>query len=235
LMLAFVIFIGPPLIDPLFNSYKPLPEGPVRQAILSMARANGVPAKDVYWFDASRQTNRISANVSGILGTTSVRLNDNLLKRCTLPEIQGVMAHELGHYVLNHLYKALMFFTLVLLAGFSLVAWAFEALRGRVGAWGIRDVGDTAGLPLLAGLFVLFMFVMTPLMNTQTRVQETEADQFGVNACMEPDAFAEVDLQLVEYRKADPGPIEEFLFFDHPSPRKRILTAMRYKAEHPPK
>ena len=235
LLLAFVMFIGPSFIDPLFNAYKPLPEGPARQAILSLAKANGVPAKDVLWFDASRQTNRVSANVSGILGTASVRLNDNLLKRCTLPEIKSVMAHELGHYVLNHLYKALMFFALVFLAGFAFVAWAFEALRSRAGSWGIRDVGDPAGLPLLAGLFTLFLFILTPALNTDIRVQETEADQFGVNASMEPDGFAEAQLQLVEYRKADPGPVEEFLFFDHPSPRKRILTAMRYKAEHFPR
>jgi STE24 endopeptidase len=230
--MIFAAMIAPPLIDPLFNSYKPLPEGPVRQSILSLARANGVPAKDVYMFDASKQTNRVSANVSGLFGTTSIRLNDNLLNRCTLPEIKGVMAHEMGHYVLNHVLKSMVFFILIFAAGFAFVAWSFDRVSARFSSWGIRDVGDTAGLPLLAALFSVFMFFLTPVTNTIVRTQEMEADQYGANACLEPDGFAEAELKLIEYRKADPGPVEEFLFYDHPSPHKRILVAMRWKAEH---
>jgi STE24 endopeptidase len=230
--MIFTAMIAPPLIDPLFNSYKPLPDGPVRQSILSLARANGVPAKDVYMFDASKQTNRVSANVSGLFGTTSIRLNDNLLNRCSLPEIKGVMAHEMGHYVLNHVIKSMVFFFLILAAGFAFAAWGFDWVSARFTAWGIRDVGDTAGLPLISALFAAIMFVMTPISNTIVRTQEMEADQFGANACLEPDGFAEAELKLIEYRKADPGPVEEFLFYDHPSPRKRILVAMRWKAEH---
>ena len=82
-------------------------------------------------------------------------------------------------------------------------------------------------------LFSLFFFVTTPVNNTITRTMEYEADIFGLNAAMQPDGEANVDLMLGEYRKLDPGPIEEFLFFDHPSGRTRITAAMRWKAEHP--
>jgi STE24 endopeptidase len=100
--------------------------------------------------------------------------------------------------------------------------------------WGIRDMNDVAVLPLAALLFTTFSFVLTPVDNTITRTMEYEADMYGINASQQPDGEAEVDLMLGEYRKLDPGPVEEFLFFDHPSGRTRITAAMRWKAEHLP-
>ena len=232
LFLMFVLLIGPVYIDPLFNTYKPLQEGPVKESILSLARANGVPVDNVYEFDASKQTTRISANVSGFLGTTAVRLNDNLLKRTSPPEIRSVMAHEIGHYALNHIYKMLVIFGVILVAGFAFVRWGFAWAQNRWGGhWGVRNVGDTAGLPLFMAVFTVYFFLMSPVITTVVRAQEIEADIFGMNAAREADGFAEVGLKLSEYRKVDPGPIEEFLLFDHPSPRSRIFAAMRWKAE----
>lgn len=234
--LAFTILIGPVAVDPLFNTYKPLAAGPVREEILSMARANGVPVKDVHQFDASRQTNRVSANVSGMLGTAAVRLNDNLLNRCSLPEIKAVMAHELGHYVLNHTYKLLAFLTFILAGGFAFVHWGTGWTLARWGeAWGLRGFGDLAGMPLLMILFSLFFFLATPATNTVIRAHEVEADFFSLNASREPDGFADAQMLLTEYRNPNPGPVEEFIFCDHPSPRNRIYSAMRWKAEHPGK
>ena len=94
--LAFVSLIAPVYIFPLFNTYKKLEDPSIRNPILSLARANGIPATDVYEFDASRQSNRVSANVSGFANTLRISLNDNLLKRCTLPEIETTMGHEMG-------------------------------------------------------------------------------------------------------------------------------------------
>jgi len=233
IFLAFVILVSPVYIDPLFNTYKPLEDPAVRDPILSMARANGVPADEVWEFDASRQTTRISANVSGFMGTMRVRLNDNLLNRTSLPEIMAVMGHELGHYVLNHIYELLIELSLILAGGFAFVAWAFGRANGRWGGrWSLRGVGDVAGLPLLGVLFSVYFFVMTPVLNTVIRSNEAEADIFGLNASREPDGFAEVALKLSEYRKLDPGPVEEWIFYDHPSGRARIHMAMVWKAEH---
>ena len=95
--LVLLVLVAPVVIDPLFNTYKPVADSAVKSAVLTMAHANGVPADNIYEFDASRQTTRVSANVSGILGSASVRLNDNLLRRSSLPEIRAVMGHELGH------------------------------------------------------------------------------------------------------------------------------------------
>jgi STE24 endopeptidase len=233
LFLAFVIVISPVYISPLVNQYKKLEDPKVREPILNLARANGVPATDVYEFDASRQSKRISANVSGFLGTERISLNDNLLNRCTPAEIKAVMAHEIGHYVLNHVWKGLMFFTILCVLFFTYLRWAVDKCLTKWGQrWGIRAMGDTAILPLVMLLASLFFFVTGPVSTTYSRVQEAEADLFGLNAAREPDAEAKVDLMLGEYRKLDPTPMEEFLFFDHPSGRSRIAMAMQWKAGH---
>ena len=233
-MIAFLTFsmlIGPVYIAPLFNDYEALTDPTVRDPILEVARANGIPVNEVYQFDASRQSNRISGNVSGILGTMRISLNDNLLNRCSQAEIESVMGHEMGHYVLNHVYKHLLFFGVVIVIGFSFLRWSFAKVQACCGErWGIRGIGDVANLPLLSALLSVYFFALAPVINTQIRVAEAEADIFGLNASRQPEGFAEVSLKLGEYRKLEPGPIEEFLLFDHPSGRARILMAMRWRA-----
>lgn len=232
LFLAGGVLIGPVFIDPLFNSYTELRQEPLRGSILSLARANTIPAEKVYVVDASKQSDRISANVSGLLGTMRIALNDNLLRRTSPAAVEAVMGHEMGHYALNHIYELLISFGLVLLVGFAFARWAFDRALGRWGSrWGVRGVGDTAGLPLLMAIFSIYLFMMTPVTNTIIRSNEAEADLFGLNAARQSDGFAEAALLLGEYRKMAPGPIEEWVFFDHPSGRSRILMAMRWKAE----
>ena len=229
----FVATIAPVYISPLFNTYKSLADSPLKAQILSMARANGIPATDVYWFDASRQSKRISANVSGMFGTTRISLNDNLLNRSSPAEVKAVLGHEMGHYVLNHVYKGIVFFGIIIVLAFAFVRWGFGWAERRWGErWQLRGIGDVAGLPLLAALFAIFMFVMTPVTNTITRTMEAEADAFGLNAARQPDGFAQAAVQLSEYRKMHPGPVEEFLFYDHPSGWQRIHRAMIWKAEN---
>lgn len=232
--LAFVSLVAPVYVFPLFNTYKKLEDPNVRNPILSLARANGIPATDVYEFDASKQSKRVSANVSGFANTLRISLNDNLINRCTLPEIETTMGHEMGHYVLNHAYKGLVMIGVVMVIGFAFVNWGINYALRRWGLrWGVRGIGDSAVLPLAVLVFSLYFFIMTPVTNTITRTMEYEADMYGLNAARQPDAEANVDLLLGEYRKMDPGPIEEFIFFDHPSGRTRITAAMRWKAEHP--
>jgi len=228
-LMVFVLLIAPIWIDPLFNTYKPVENGQVKAAVLAMARSDGVPVDNVYEFDASRQTTRVSANVSGIFGTAAVRLNDNLL-RTSLPEIRAVMGHELGHYVMNHVDKGIVEFSVLFMIGFLFAQWAMTLLLARFGTrFGLQGIGDVANLPLLSSVFMVFLFLATPITNTLVRTQEIEADRFGLNLAREPHGAAEVFLKLTEYRKPDPGPIEEVVFFDHPSTRSRIHDAMRWR------
>jgi STE24 endopeptidase len=231
--LIISIVIAPIWIAPLFNRYTRLEDPKIRDPILSMARANGIKVSDVYVVDASRQSTRVSANVSGLLGTQRISLNDNLLKRCSLAEIEAVMGHEMGHYVLNHVYKSVVFFSILIVLGFAFVRVFMERLLRRWGErWDVHGIGDVAGLPLMILLISAYFFILTPVTNTIIRTQEFEADMYGLNTGNQPDGEAEVDLKLGDYRKLDPGPIEEIIFFDHPSGRTRIFAAMRWKAEH---
>jgi STE24 endopeptidase len=231
--LVLTAVIAPVYIAPLFNRYTKLDDPRIKGPILSMARANGIPAGEVYVMDASRQSTRVSANVSGFLGTERITLNDNLLKRCTLPEIESTMGHEMGHYVLNHVYKAVLFFGVLIVLGFAFLRWGVgRALTRWGGSWRVRGADDLAALPLFALLFAVYAFVLTPVTNTYIRAMEYEADIFGLNASGQPDGEALIALKLGDYRKLDPGPVEEFVFFDHPSGRARIHAAMRWKAEH---
>ena len=228
-------FFFPVYIAPLFNKYKALTDPTIRDPILAMARANEIPVDQVYEFDASRQTKRISANVTGFLGTTRIALNDNLLKRCTLPEIRQVMAHEMGHYVLNHGAKLTIYSSLFFFVGFLLTRAFFDKILKRWGTrWGVRDIADPAGLPLLSLIIGAYFLLLTPIQNSSVRITEREADAFGINTSREPDGFAAVSLKLGEYRKLNPGKWEEIIFFDHPSGRARIRMAMDWKAAHLP-
>ena len=100
--------------------------------------------------------------------------------------------------------------------------------------WGVRGIADPAGLPLLALIFSTLLFLATPLLNTVVRVTEREADAFGINTAREPDGMAKVALKLGAYRKLNPTPLEEFIFYDHPSGRARIRMAMDWKAANLP-
>jgi STE24 endopeptidase len=225
--------IAPVFIFPLFNTFTKLTDPRVTAPILSMARANGIPASEVYVVNASRQSTRVSANVSGFMGTERITLNDNLLNRATLPEIEAVMGHEMGHYVLNHVYKGILFMGVLIVVGFAFLRWAAAWTLARWGErWRLHGVEDLATMPLLLLIISVYGFVLTPLTNTYTRTAEYEADIFGLNAARQPDGMALVSLKLGDYRKLSPGPVEEFIFFDHPSGRTRIYAAMRWKAEH---
>ena len=230
--LAVVIAASPVYFQPLFNTYAPLQDGAVRTAVLSMARANGVPAHDVFLVDASRQSDRISANVAGLGGTTRIALNDNLMKQ-PADEVRAVMAHELGHYVLNHIGKSLIAFTLLAALVFLIVARLLPVMLARYGPrWGVTGPDDPAILPVISLIITVVGVALTPVTNNLIRTQEIEADRFGLNAARAPEAFASVAMKLSTYRKIEPGVWEERLFFDHPSGRTRVETAMRWKAEH---
>ncbi|MFI5072884.1 MAG: M48 family metalloprotease [Terriglobales bacterium] len=143
------------------------------------------------------------------------------------------MGHEMGHYVLGHIYVGMLFFFVLIVSGFAFLRWSLNWALARWGEkWQIRDIGDTAVLPLVVLLASIFFFVLTPAQNTFTRMQEHAADMFGLNASRQPDGFAQAAIHLGEYRKMSPRPVEEWIFFDHPSGRNRIYDAMRWKAEN---
>ena len=230
---VLTVVIWPIFVAPLYNHYSPLPAGSLKSQILSLAHANDVPVDNVWLVDASRQSNRVSANVSGLFGTARISLNDNLLKQGTPDEVLAVMGHEMGHYVMDHVTRELLLGALVILVGFGFINRAFLMACDMFGGqWQVRKLSDVAGLPLLVALASIYMFLATPVTNSISRTTEYQADIFGLSAVRKPDAFATVMLKLSTYRKLEPGKWEEIIFYDHPSGRTRIEAAMRWKKEH---
>ncbi len=235
---AFMLFgmvVAPVYIAPLFNTYTELQQGPLRTKIEAVAAKYDIPANHIYVFDASKQSKRISANVSGLGPTIRISLNDNLLNRTSEAEILAVLGHEMGHYVLGHVWWDSLGFIIVFGVGFFLVGRIGPALIRRHGErWGVRDLADPASLPVLSALMAVYMLLATPVTNTIIRTAESQADAFGLDAAQQPDGFAMTAMRLSEYRKIEPSPLEEALFYDHPSGRTRVTMAMQWKKDHVP-
>ncbi len=233
--ITFLVLITPVFLVPLFNTQSELPDGPVRTRVVAMAKAYNVPSEHIYLVDASRQSDRISANVSGIGPTIRISLNDNLLKKTSVAETAAVMGHELGHYVLGHVWRTIVVLTLLM----GLLLWlasriAPALIRHGGQRWDVRGLSDPASLPVLAGVLSVLSLLATPVTNTLIRVDESEADAFGLDAAREPDGFAAAAMKLSAYRKIAPGALEEMLFFDHPSGKTRVHMAMQWKKDHVP-
>lgn len=234
LFVIFMLLIQPIFIEPLFNRYRPAPDGPVRDAVIALAQRSGVPSDKVLVYDGSKQSNRYTANVAGLFGTARVAMSDAMFARnADLAEVRGVVGHEMGHYAHMH--------SLILAAVFSLLAiflfWLTNEIYPYVLHWtGARDVAaidDPAGLPIIVIILATLELLLTPGLNTLSRLAEADADRFSLEHAREPDGLAKALVKTIEYRAASPGRIEEIVFYDHPGVERRIRKAMEWKAAHP--
>ena len=222
---------SPAYIDPIFNDYTPLEEGQLRDDLLAMAASENIPVDDVVVYTSSDQSNRITANVSGIGDSIRIALGDTMIDQAELDEIRYVMAHEMGHYKLGHTTRGIVFLSSMALLGFVFVHFGFGWANRRFGgSWGIRDIGDVAGMPLFFGILAIFSTLMTPIQYNYVRIGEVEADIFGLEISRNPDGMATSALRLSTYRELEPEPWEELLFRHHPSGSSRITMAMEWKA-----
>ena len=206
-------------MEPVFNKFYPLAESPLKQHILSSARANGIPVHQVYEFDASKQTTKMSAHVSGMAGSAQISLNDNLLNRASAEEVEAVIGHEMGHYVLNHVYKGVLALRVPVI-GFAFMS-GFRRVALKFGERWVSDVGDVAGLPLLNALFSVYGFALTPD-NTITR---SMGRRRMPSASMRlGNGSAAGALHLAEYRKMCRERSRKYLL--RPPERQIAFTAM---------
>ena len=234
-LLFFFVMVSPVYIAPMFNDYTEMENGPLKDDIIAMAQAYDVPTDKIYVFNQSKQHDRISANVSGFANTMRISLNDNLLNKSTPEEIKAVMGHELGHYVKGHVWRTILILSILMSVGFFILSRLVPILIERHGEkWDVRSVSDIAALPLFSIILGLYFLAITPLTNSLIRINEVEADLFGLEAAQEPDGFASIAMKLSSYRKIEPGDLEEIIFFDHPSGETRVRMAMEWKAQNLP-
>ena len=233
--MTVVLVVSPIVIEPIFNTYTPAPDGPVRDAVVELAHRTGTPSDKIYIYDGSKQSDRYTANVSGLFGSARVAMSDVMFKKgADLAEVRGVVGHEMGHYV--HAHSLWMLGVLVLMAvlAFWLTDRFYGLFRRLLGADRVGDISDPAGLPVLGLILAVLGFLGTPVFATLTRTIEADADHFSLVHANEPDGLSNALIKTAEYRAPSPGAVEEFLFYDHPSVENRIRRAMEWKAAHPP-
>lgn len=230
--MSFIILLSPVLIEPLFNKYEPVPQGEVRDAVVEMAGRAGVPPSQVFMYNGSRQSNNFTANAGGVGSTARVAISDVALKSASLDEVRAVTGHEIGHYVLNHTWYGIIFFSVAAVALFWLADRLFPRFARAFGS--NAGIGDPRGLPVLIFLGAAFMLLISPLLNSFARAIETQADQYSLETENKPDGLSSALVKTAEYRYPRPGKLEEIIFYDHPSVENRVRRAMQWKAEHPP-
>jgi STE24 endopeptidase len=215
LAVVFMLIVSPILIEPLFNDYTPAPDGPMRDSVVELAQRTGTPDDKIFIYDGSKQSDRYTANVSGLFGSARVAMSDVMFaKGADLAEVRGVV---------------------ILLAAivFWLIDRLFPVAKRLLGANRVGDISDPAGLPVLAAIAAVIGLLLTPVTNTMIRVIEQDADQFSLVHANEPDGLSKALIKTAEYRAPSPTVIEEILFYDHPSVENRIRMAMEWKATHP--
>ena len=234
---AFVILglvIAPVAIEPLFNRYTPAPPSPARDAVVALAQRTGTPSDKIFIYDGSKQSNRYTANVSGLGGSARVAMSDVMFsKGADMAEVRGVVGHEMGHYKRAHILWFALFLSLMAAAAFFLVDRLFAPAARLLGGGEVSGLADPAGLPVLSVILAVLGLLATPLFTTATRLQEADADRFSLEHAHAPDGLAKALVKTIEYRADSPGPLEEFLFYDHPSVRRRVQACMDWKAAHP--
>jgi STE24 endopeptidase len=234
LFFIFVIGVSPVLVEPMFNTFTPAPNGPVRDEVVAMAKQVGVPSDKIYIYNGSKQSNRYTANVSGLFGSARVAMSDVMFKKdADLAEVRGVVGHEMGHYVDHHWIWLVASQSLLALIGFFLIDRLFAPTARLVGATGVAGISDPAGYPVVVILLTVLGLLATPLFNSSTRFAEADADQFSLTNFNEPDGLSKALVKTIEYRYDSPGRLEEIIFYDHPSVGARVRHAMDWKAAHP--
>ena len=231
--LILLMVIAPVFIAPLFNKFEPLKDPHLREEILDLARKAGIEDSDVFQVDASRQSNKLNAYVTGLFGTKRIVLYDTLIENFTTGEILFVMGHEIGHYVMHHVWWGVLFAAVFIALGLWLVNRLIHVVIARFHRrFGFDHLADIASLPLIMLFLTVFGFLFNPVANGVSRYFEHRADIYGMEISGvdgETAATAFDKLSVFNLADPDPNPIIEFWFYDHPALKKRMAFVRNYR------
>ncbi len=231
-VIAFGIFAAPLVVDPVFNKFTPLPPGRLHDRIKALAAKAGIPDAPILVADKSKQTHETNAYVTGIGSSARIVLWDTTLQRMPEDQIVAIVGHEMGHYVLKHIYWGFAMSVGGLLILLPLAKLCYEAVVRRFGtAWGINGPGDYAGVPVLLLIVSLFSFLLAPITNGVSREIEHQADDYGLSVTGNRPAMARAFVSLSEQNLSDPNPpaFIKFWLFTHPPLSERIDFALGKK------
>jgi STE24 endopeptidase len=237
---AFLIFLQPIVVDPLFHKFEPLqqknPQLTAQLETLAQHAGLNIPPNRMYWMDASAKSNELNAYVTGLGSSKRIVVWDTTIAKMTTPQIVFVVGHEMGHYVLHHIPKGAAILAgglfVAFFLGYACIGWM---LRHWGQGWRIRGVDDWASLPALLLVLGILSFASDPIANAVSRHFEHQADQFGleVTHAVRPNS-GEVAAQsfetlgIVDLSDPRPSLIQILLTYDHPSLPQRIRFALTY-------
>ncbi|MEP2735609.1 MAG: M48 family metalloprotease [Erythrobacter sp.] len=229
---AMAMLLSPTLIEPLFNDFQPIPDGEVQDAVYAMADEADIPRDRVFMFDGSRQSNNFTANVSGIGSSARIAISDVAMDEATLDEVKAVTGHEVGHYVLGHVWRMIGVISFMAIIGFFLTAKTYDWFARKFGT--DAAISDVRGIAVLTFTVGLFMALLQPALNNIIRIGEEEADDYSLATVGLPDGLSGALIKTAEYRYPLAGPLEETLLYTHPTVENRVRNAMEWKAANAP-
>lgn len=232
-LVVLVSFGYPVVVEPVFNRFAPMPAGPLRTSLLQLARADGVPVREVLVADASRRTSAVNAYVSGIGATRRLVVYDTLVERVPPAQVRLIVAHELGHVqardvlwgtVLGAVAAALLVCVLALAAGSTTV----------LARAGVDSLGDGRSVALVLAVVTLLAAAAGPAQNLLSRRIETRADVHALDLTRDAEAMVAMQrrLSVTNLSDPDPSPLEFGLFATHPTGPQRIALARDWARRH---
>ncbi|MFP5247569.1 MAG: M48 family metallopeptidase [Thermoanaerobaculia bacterium] len=227
-LIILMVVIQPIVLDPLFNKFEPLQDQVLRQKLLDLASRAGIEGSRVYQVNKSKQTKTLNAYVNGIGPTNRIVMWDTLLAKMTHDEVLGVMGHEMGHYVLQHIWKGLAFSLAISLVVFFVLQRIYDRTAPR---WGFTERGDPAAVPWLLLISGVLTFLLSPVFSGFSRYVEHEADVFALELTHLNEPFATAFVKMAEDSKRDPSPhpFIKFWRYSHPPIAERIPFALGYR------
>jgi STE24 endopeptidase len=220
-----MIFIYPTLIAPWFNKFKPLDDGELKTHLLQLAQKIRFPTRGVFVMDGSRRSTHSNAYFTGFGRFRRIVLFDTLIGQMSVPEMEGILCHEMGHYKKGHIYKMLILSFIFQGVGLYILSlaidWApmYQAFGFHADPVGLRHVG----VFLFVTVSSTFTFLLAPLMNFRSRKHEFQADAFTAEHT-ETSAMESALMKLAEKNLSNltPHPWYSFFHYSHPTLYERI-------------
>jgi STE24 endopeptidase len=228
-LVVLLSFVLPVVVEPIFNKFTPMPDGPLRAELIALAGRDGVPVKDVLVADASRRTRAVNAYVSGLGPTRRIVVYDTMLTEATPDEVVSVAAHELGHAkdgdVLTGTILGGLGAALAVIAVYLIGSWSWPLRLA-----GVDSIGEPRAIGLLLALAAIAGLLAGPGQAFVSRNIEARADQHALDLTGDPQTFEAMQRRLGSVNLSDPDPPTwEFLMFaSHPSTVQRMAAARAY-------
>ncbi|HLT09651.1 MAG TPA: M48 family metallopeptidase [Micromonosporaceae bacterium] len=228
-LVVVLSFVFPVLIEPIFNKFEPMPEGPLRQNLLALAERDGVPVRDVLVADASRRTTALNAYVSGLGPTRRIVVYDTLLREAPAAEVEAVVAHELGHAKERDVVTGTLIGAVGVAAAVCAV-YLIGSWTGLLRRAGVEAISEPRAVALLLALATLAGIVSAPVQSFISRRIEARADAHALALTDDPAAVELMERRLATTNLSDVDPprLEYLMFASHPSVVERIAAARAY-------